>query len=280
MSRAPVNKIIHSSVVDGPGNRTAVFLQGCNLRCAYCHNPETQNLCNSCGVCLAVCPGGALSLSAEGRVVWNEEKCVGCDACIAACPNRASPKVKWSSAEEVFVQIEKNLPFIRGITVSGGECSLYPDFLTELFRLSKAAGLSCLMDSNGMVELSAFPELIAVCDGVMLDVKAWDTGIHRQLTGEENGPVKRNLAFLAKAGKLTEVRHVCVPGRADVKAVLEGVAQTLGPEETAETPLKLISFRPFGVRGELSDMPQPPRVWMEELLREARGLGFKRARLI
>ena len=50
--KAPVNKIIPVSVVDGPGNRTAVFLQGCNISCAYCHNPETQNLCTGCGVCV------------------------------------------------------------------------------------------------------------------------------------------------------------------------------------------------------------------------------------
>lgn len=280
MTRVPVNEIIASSVVDGPGNRTAVFLQGCNLRCSYCHNPETQALCNHCGSCLPVCPVGALSRDAEGKVAWDEEKCEGCDACLAACPHRASPKVKLRSAEEVFAQVKKNIPFIRGITVSGGECSLYPDFLTELFRLSAAAGLTCLMDTNGMIDLSAFPELIAVCDGFMLDVKAWDNGVHRRLTGAENTPVKRNLAFLGGLGKLTEVRHVCVPGRTDAKEVLGGIAQTLGAEAAAETPLKLISFRPFGVRGELSSVPQPSRAWMETLLEEALDLGFQKAVII
>ena len=67
---APVNKIIPFSLVDGPGSRCSVFLQGCNIACAYCHNPETQNLCRDCGVCVEQCPAGALYR--EGKHVrWN-----------------------------------------------------------------------------------------------------------------------------------------------------------------------------------------------------------------
>ena len=102
--KAPVNKIIPVSVVDGPGNRTAVFLQGCNISCAYCHNPETQNLCTGCGVCVDGCPAGLdipmllaaynafrLSASEAGRVeALPAEKqpsaCVACGQCVKACP--------------------------------------------------------------------------------------------------------------------------------------------------------------------------------------------------
>ena len=81
------------------------------------------------------CPAGALALNGK-TVSWGEKKCVSCDRCIAVCPNYASPKIREMSAEEGFEEVSGNLPFIRGITVSGGECCLYPEFLEELFGLS------------------------------------------------------------------------------------------------------------------------------------------------
>lgn len=150
---APVNRILPLSTVDGPGCRAAVFLQGCNLACAYCHNPETQNLCTGCGACVPACPAGALSLESD-RVRWAAERCAGCDACIRLCPRFASPKVTVMTASEVLSALAPSRPFIRGLTVSGGECTLYPDFLTELFTLARAGGLGCLLDSNGMVPLA------------------------------------------------------------------------------------------------------------------------------
>ena len=160
---APVNRILPLSTVDGPGCRAAVFLQGCNLACAYCHNPETQNLCTGCGACVPACPAGALSLESD-RVRWAAERCAGCDACIRLCPRFASPKVTVMTASEVLSALAPSRPFIRGLTVSGGECTLYPDFLTELFTLARAGGLGCLLDSNGMVPLAPLTGLMAVCD--------------------------------------------------------------------------------------------------------------------
>ena len=253
---APVNRILPFSTVDGPGCRTSIFLQGCNLSCAYCHNPETQNLCNSCGACVSGCPAGALSLE-DGQVHWAAERCTGCDACLRRCPRRASPKVTVMTAEEVMAAIEPNRPFIRGLTVSGGECTLYPEFLTELFTLAGAAGLTCLADSNGTVPLAPLRELLAVCDGVMLDVKSWDPAVHQALTGRDNASVKENLDLLSRLDKLEELRVVCTEGDVDVEAVLAGTASILGPR-TAGTRLKLISFRPHGVRGSWEGRPSPP----------------------
>ena len=252
---APVNRILPLSTVDGPGCRAAVFLQGCNLACAYCHNPETQNLCTGCGACVPACPAGALSLE-SGRVRWAAERCAGCDTCIRLCPRFASPKVTVMTASEVLSALAPSRPFIRGLTVSGGECTLYPDFLTELFTLARAGGLGCLLDSNGMVPLAPLTGLMAVCDGVMLDVKAWEPVVHRALTGADNAPVKENLAFLSACGKLAEVRVVCAPDAVDVEAVLDGVAAALGPRAPS-TPVKLITFRPNGVRGALAGRPSP-----------------------
>ncbi len=273
MTKAPVNKIIPLSTVDGPGARTAIFLQGCNIACAYCHNPETQRLCCHCGGCVPVCPVGALALADE-KVVWDKQKCVACDACIAACPHFASPKISWMTPAQVMEAIAPGLPFVRGITVSGGECTLYPEFLAGLFTLARQQGLGCLIDTNGMVDLEALPQLMAACDGVMLDVKAWDAAVYRALTGaDDNEMVKKNLAFLNTSGKLTEVRIVYMPGRVDAEAAIQGVANALGPGGL-DVRLKLIAFRPFGVRGEATETPAPGTPEMETLRTAAEKAGF------
>ena len=293
---AVINKIIPLSVVDGPGCRTSVFVQGCNIARAYCHNPETQQLCSGCGLCVSQCPAGALSIQENGgetpkenehdRVIWDESLCVQCDTCIRVCPSHASPKVRRMSAEDVWKEIEKNMPFIQGITVSGGECTLYPEFLTELFRRAGKAGLTCFLDSNGCVDLSQYPRLMQVTDQVMLDVKAWDHDVFGRLTGGDVSIVKKNLKYLAEHGKLFEVRLVCLDSEhegekrqeggpeVDMEAVIAGVSREAAPY-IKEFRLKLITFRQYGVTGSLKDAKSPSRERMEELKRLAVRYGFQ-----
>ena len=102
MKTAPVNKIIPFSNVDGPGNRTSIFFQGCPFNCLFCHNPETIRMCVSCGACVPGCPTGALSVGEDGTVEWDGGKCVSCDTCIKACPNDASPRYPARVATQLF----------------------------------------------------------------------------------------------------------------------------------------------------------------------------------
>lgn len=276
---APVNKILPYSVVDGPGNRVAIFVQKCNLHCLYCHNPETQNLCRNCGRCVDSCPAKALVWE-EGKVVWKKEKCVGCDTCIKVCEYHASPKVTWMTAEEVFTEVRRSEPFIRGISVSGGECDLYPDFLKELFALAKQDHLTCLMDCNGTIDLSRQEELINLSDGVMLDVKSWDSEVFSRLTGGDEAMIRKNLTFLAELDKIEELRIVCLPGYVDAEETIEGIADTIGREKISTILLKLIRFRHFGVKGLLSDHASPGRDYMESLRKRALHAGFQKIMVI
>lgn len=274
MNRAPINKIIDMSSVDGPGNRTALFFQGCNFRCTYCHNPETIGTCTHCGACVAVCPVGALRHQAE-RVAWDEEKCCACDRCLAVCPQSASPRVHWMTVPEVVERIKRNLPFIRGITVSGGECSLQRDFLVALFREVGALGLTVLMDSNGGIPLAQDAALMEVCDGVMLDLKCTEGARHLSLTGKPVDPVLDNAKKLAALHKLVEVRTVVIPDVLPNEETVRTVCGMLSPF-LCETDIryKLIKFRPMGVRGPGEEYPSPTLELMESLAKIAEGYGF------
>jgi pyruvate formate lyase activating enzyme len=273
--KAPVNRILRSSIVDGPGNRAAVFLQGCNFDCVYCHNPETIALCNSCGKCRAVCPAGALTENAAG-VLWEKERCTFCDACLKACPRNSSPRVRFLAAEEVIAEIDPVLPFIRGITVSGGECTLYPAFLRELGALAKERGLSFFLDTNGSYDFSGDSGLLEITDGVMLDVKADpDNAEYEKVTGRNGGGILDFGEFLARKGKLFEFRTVVSPGLFDAAAIVDKACRRIKGIDP-RTRYKLIRYRPVGVRPDkAARLAVPGDPLMEELAGICESCGIK-----
>ncbi|MCL2369016.1 MAG: YjjW family glycine radical enzyme activase [Oscillospiraceae bacterium] len=268
--RAPVNRIIPFSNVDGPGNRAAVFLQGCGMNCGYCHNPETQRLCVNCGDCLPVCPVKALSLQND-RIIWNPAPCTNCDACLATCRHLSSPKIRYMTAGEVMAELTDALPFITGITASGGECTRYDTFLCELFTLAKAAGKSTLVDTNGERPFTEMPKLLRRMDAAALDVKTTNPADHLALTGVPVDTVLGNLKILGEAGKLYEVRTVIVPGRLDNHRTVSETAERIAPYPGVH--YKLIRFRPHGVRSEWANTPIPSDALMRELAALVRAQG-------
>ncbi|MGL5311757.1 MAG: YjjW family glycine radical enzyme activase [Peptostreptococcaceae bacterium] len=246
---ALVNKIIHFSCIDGPGNRMAIFFQGCNYKCTYCHNPETINECINCGKCIEVCPVGALSKE-NNKVAWEEAKCVQCDNCIKECNNLSTPKTKDYSVEELFEEIKTIKPFIQGITVSGGECTLNADFLVELFKKVKTElNLTCFVDTNGGIDLTEQKELVKWTDKFMLDVKSIDENEHVKVTGVSNEEALRNLKYLLELDKLYEVRTVIAPNLNNENTVKE-VAKIINNK----CKYKLNAYRKYGVRKEGLDL--------------------------
>jgi pyruvate formate lyase activating enzyme len=155
--------------------------------------------------------------------------------------------------------IEPSLPFIRGITVSGGECTLYPEFLRRLGELALERSLGLFLDSNGGYAFSEDPALLAHIDKVMLDVKADpdDPGEYRTVTGNDGALVSAQLDFLARTGKLYEIRTVVSPGLFDAASVVDKVCRRISGMEPA--PLyKLIRYRPVGVRPEAAAALRQP----------------------
>jgi pyruvate formate lyase activating enzyme len=225
-----INQIIDSSLVDGPGNRTAIFFQGCNFNCHYCHNPET------------ISPG--------------------------------NPKQDMELSE-VLERIKRNRPFIKGITVSGGECSLQYAFIEALFLETKKMGLSNFIDTNGSLPFWELPVLTELTDGFMLDVKATDVKSHLLLTGKDNKVVLKNAEFLASIGKLYEVRTVMVKDELNNQKTVEEVGDLL--QEYLGQPIryKLIPFRPHGVRTAYRHWESPSSEKMERLKDLALAKGFE-----
>ncbi|MCM5554795.1 YjjW family glycine radical enzyme activase [Pleomorphomonas sp. NRKKF1] len=262
---AAVSKFLTWSVVDGPGNRFVLFLQGCNYHCVTCHNPHTIGVCSDCGACVAVCPSGALKKSGR-KVVHDPGPCISCDSCLSACPTRANPMVRRMTVNDVLELLRRNAPFLNGLTVSGGEATLHLDFLIDLFTAIKAAPdlahLTLFIDSNGNLPAEGWQRVLPVTDGVMLDIKAFDPERHRRLTGADNDLSLASARLLAEAGKLYELRFLMIPGETDSPeeiSALSALAHELGPH----TRLRLNAFQHHGVRGPAATWAPMPRAGVE-----------------
>jgi len=273
---ALINRIIDHSGVNGPGIRMVLMFQGCNFRCQYCHVPETLGNCNGCGVCSYHCPSGALKLDIPGIAPqWLEENCTDCGACINACRKDSSPKIRKMSIKDVLDYPAVRLGQIRGITCSGGECMLYPEFMAELFPILRRQKKSCLIETNGSVDLEKQKELMKHCDGVMLDIKAADPVKHQALTGRGNEQVFKNAEFLARTGKLIEVRTVITGTDYGAEETIEKTADILRPYiKKNDIAYRLIPFRVFGVRREYRQLGTPSREKLEDLRTLAQSCGF------
>jgi len=238
-----VNKFLPFSIVDGPGNRIAIFTQTCNVRCVYCHNPETIAPCIHCEKCVPVCPTGALSVE-DGLVTYNMNVCIDCDACVRACETSSSPKTIFYSVEELVKKISKYKVFARGITVSGGEATLQKAFLTKLFPQVKEMGLTCFVDTNGYTNIDDMKELIEVTDKFMVDIKTVSN--FEQLLGVNvNEDALENLKMLLKMDKVYEVRTVIIENYIDVEKTVIETAKTI---KGYDVIYKLIRVRNHGVR--------------------------------
>ncbi len=133
-----------------------------------------------------------------------------------------------------------------------------------------------MIDANGTIDLSGYPRLLEVTDGVMLDIKAWDPDVFERLTlAKASGNLAKNIRFLAEHNKLSEIRLVYLDGYVDAFASIEKTAELI-PEYVDKVKLKLIKFRKNGVRGHLSAKESPSTNSMKCLADYARQMGFNR----
>lgn len=163
---------------DGAGIRTCVFLKGCPLACAWCHNIESQSFgkeigysafrCVGCGSCIAVCKAGCHSFDEKGKHVFRREKCTQCGKCAEVCAPQALEEVgEWKSCEEVMGVVMRDLSFygnLGGITVTGGEPMSQFEFTYELAKAADRAHISFMMETSGYGKTEDFMKIAELCD--------------------------------------------------------------------------------------------------------------------
>lgn len=246
MQTATIFDIQHGSFADGPGIRTTVFFKGCNLRCAWCHNPESQSgkpelmvfrdRCADCGLCRKRCP--------------TPEKCTLCGKCTLICPEEVRKVCgRAYTLEEVMEEIVRDQSFYRnsggGVTCSGGECMLQVDFLAELLRRCTETGIHTAVDTAGYVPFSSFERICEYTDLFLYDLKAWDGEKHRQYTGVDNGLILENLQKLDRMGKRIWIRIPVVPGVNDRESEMRKIRQFLDTCSHIER-VELLPYHPMG----------------------------------
>jgi pyruvate formate lyase activating enzyme len=233
-----VTNIQGYSIHDGPGIRTVVFLKGCGLECQWCSNPECisphaevgffKTLCTRCGRCADVCPNGAL-VCEEGKLPRiDRERCSGCGACSAVCDYKALVLYgKPMDADEVFDTVSRDKIFYDasngGVTVSGGECLLQPQFVRALFEKCRRAGIHTCVETSGHAAESALRQVLPYTDYVLYDLKHLNSKIHRQYTGKPNRLILFNAKIVAESGVETLFRMPLIQG---VNDDLENVNET------------------------------------------------------
>lgn len=216
------------SLHDGPGLRTNVFIKGCPLRCQWCANPESQALspepmlraanCIDCGLFTQAC-----------SLCWSEWQgsrrtptvVAQIDDRAAICPTGALSWVgERRTAGDIIAEVLRDRPFYGrggGLTLTGGEPTMQPDFCEALLRLAKSAGaegspISTAMETCGHAPWAVFARLLPLLDTVLFDLKHIDPARHRQFTGMDNALILDNLRQIVAAGAAVRVRVPLIPG--------------------------------------------------------------------
>jgi glycyl-radical enzyme activating protein len=229
-----VSAIHRGSLHDGPGLRTTVFLQGCHLRCAWCHNPETWAPrprlawlaadCLGCQACAASCSQDLLQAGPRAAPTG----CAACGDCNAACPSGALRlQGQRRSAASVLDEVLRDAATLRaggGITVSGGEPLDQPDFTSAILARAGAAGLHRCLDTSGDAPAELLRALLPLVDCWLLDWKCSDDSRHRALTGVGNARIGAAVELLAQAGARIWLRCPLIPGLNDDDGHLAGIA--------------------------------------------------------
>ena len=228
---------------DGPGIRTAVFLKGCPLACAWCHSPESQlnhpdilyqaQRCTGCWLCLEVCPEDALTSGVRGgqeAAVLDRARCTACGKCVEVCyPGALRLAGKHVTVGELALEVERDLPYFRssggGVTLSGGEPARQLEFSYNFLLACQERGIHTALETTGYARWEAMAGLASVADLLLYDLKFTDSTSHRRHAGVPNHRILRNLEQLAASDHEIQIRVPCIPGINDGEEQIRSIAR-------------------------------------------------------
>ena len=250
------------STHDGPGIRTTVFLKGCPLRCAWCQNPESQSLepvlllnsdrCTVCGRCIKACPHGVNTIDC-GKLVMEREKCTFCGACIPACLIEARTiEGKTMTVEEVMTEVAKDYLSYEssggGLTISGGDCEMQPEFTVALLKAARSEGIHTAVEITGVYPWDKVKAITDEADFILYDLKHMDDARHIEGTRVSNKHILENARHLVEQGRPILFRIPLIPGyndsRENVEATARFVADLFG--SAVSDKLELLPYNNLG----------------------------------
>lgn len=230
---------------DGPGNRVVVYLQGCHLRCPWCHSPHSWDLKNSpllfqsqkcvlCGLCEKVCPQGVHRIE-QGTHLIDRSKCVKCGKCIAVCPNSTPNSMDGAlslptveiTVEELYDKIKPQLLMFKkngGITLSGGEALLQKDEVRKLLLLCKKDGFSTCIESSFTLPSQAYESVKDCVDYWLAGLRDVNFGLGDK---ENDRRVVENLRIVSACCKKIYARYPLIAPRTTKTVHLERFASIM-----------------------------------------------------
>jgi len=231
------------STQDGPGIRTTVFLKGCPLHCAWCHNPEglhpqasisySPDRCIACGECVDACTEGCHQVGVQADLLpshtYERRDCRSCGDCASVCPAGAMKLIgREVSVGDVLAEVLEDRPFYAhsggGITLSGGEPLAQVDFAIALLKAARKEGLHCCVETSGYATWDRLCRLLPLVDLFLYDYKETDPERHRQYTGQTNEAILKNLHSLHDGGANIQLNCPVIPGFNDREDHLAGIA--------------------------------------------------------